>query len=111
MSYRDTRIYQRALSLVGLTKEVLDHLPSGFGFLSDQLRRASSSVLLNFAEGCGKSSLAEQRRYFQIAKASAYEVLAALDVAAQYGVIRADRYAKGADLCDHIAAMLSRFRC
>jgi four helix bundle protein len=109
MNYRNTRIYQRSLELVRASHDILENLPAGYGFLADQLRRASASVVLNFAEGAGKSSLAEQRRFFNIARGSAYEVAAAIDVGAELGVITPQARSHTLDLCDHVAAMLTRF--
>jgi len=110
MRHDETRIYRRALELVGISKQVMDNLPTGYGFLADQLRRASSSVLLNFSEGYPKHSVREQKRFFQIAKASSYEVAAILDVAEQFGVIEEGLHERGKDAADHVAAMLTRFR-
>jgi len=110
MQFDDTRIYRTSLELVSLCREVIDDLPVGYGFLADQLRRAASSVVLTFAEGYGKGSAAEQRRFFRIARGSACEVAAALDVAACMGVVSATRCERGRELCDHLARMLTRFR-
>src|SRR4051812_34261826 len=46
----------------------------------DQLDRASTSVPLNIAEGNGKFSPADRSRYFEIARGSAVECAACLDV-------------------------------
>lgn len=110
MKHDNTRIYQRSLELVRIAKKVLDQLPPGYGFLADQLRRAASSVPLNFSEGYSQASLKEQRRYFRIARASAYEVSAILDVAACFEVVPARLQEEAKDICDHLAAMLTRFR-
>jgi four helix bundle protein len=82
----------------------------GCGFLADQLRRAASSVALNFAEGHDKGSLREQRRYFRIARGSAMEVAAALDVGMHLGAISKAHHCQGLELCDHLVRMLFRFR-
>jgi four helix bundle protein len=110
MNFRNTRIYGRAIELVELSAVVVAELPVGCGFLADQLRRASSSVVLNFAEGHDKGSLKEQRRYFRIARGSAMEVAAALDVGLHLSAIRAAQHSKGIELCDHLVRMLFRFR-
>jgi hypothetical protein len=39
-----------ALELVRLTAQVIEELPVGYAFLVDQLKRASSSIPLNFGE-------------------------------------------------------------
>ena len=46
----------------------------------DQLRRASSSVCLNLAEGTGKRTLVDQRRFFYIALGSLREIRAIFDL-------------------------------
>jgi len=109
MNYKDTHIYHRAMELVSATANIIAALPPGYGFLADQLRRAASSVVLNFAEGCGKSSFAERRRYFETARGSAYEVAAAVDVARAFAVVSAPQRDAVSELCDHLCAMLTRF--
>ena len=110
MQFDTTHIYQRSMELLAVTRQVLDTLPVGYGFLTDQLRRASSSIVLNFAEGYGRRSRKEQHRFFDIARGSTNEVAAILDVAAGLGAIDAELQQDGRELCDHIARMLSRFR-
>lgn len=48
--------------------------------LSDQLDRASISVALNIAEGAGRSTPRERARHYTIARGSAVECLACLDL-------------------------------
>jgi len=110
MKHNETRIYQRAMELIRLSTEVTQTMPRGFAFLNDQLRRASSSVLLNFSEGFGRRSAKDRRHFFQMARGSAQEVSAILDVALCNGAITEALHAQGADLCDHVSAMLYRFR-
>ena len=109
MNYRSTRIYARSLHLIDLCHQLLGDLPPGFGFMADQIRRAASSVALNFAEGCGRSAKAERRHFFAIARGSAQEVAAAIDVLDHFGVVRGELRLAGLDACDHLAAMLVRF--
>ena len=109
MRHTETRIYRSSLELVGLCREVLDSLPPGFAFLADQLRRASSSVLLNFAEGCGKQTRRDRKKYFAIAKGSAYEIAAILDFGHVFAIVSGDVRARGERLCDCVAAMVHRY--
>jgi len=110
MFFDRTRIYPRTLELVDVAKQVIAELPPGYAFLADQLRRASASCALNFAEGCGKETKRDRRRYFMAARGSAYEVAAALDVGLHLGVVRAGAREQGRIVADHLAAMLTRFR-
>ena len=63
-----------------LAVEFHRNLPSARGSLGDQLTRASASVALNLAEGLGRSSKKDRARFFEIAKASAMECAAVLDL-------------------------------
>ncbi len=55
--------------------------PHGSG-LGDQLRRASSSIVLCLAEGVGRTSGKDQARFFAMARGSALECVAILDLLA-----------------------------
>ena len=47
-------------------------------FLKDQIRRASSSVVLNLVEGNAQRTMRSKRRFYQIAYASSKETQACL---------------------------------
>jgi four helix bundle protein len=110
MQFDNTRIYQRAMELASLSHHIIGKFPRGYGYLADQLRRASSSVVLNFAEGYGKQTNADQRRFFTIARGSACEVAAVFDLAYRFELIGEEQYGTGREMCDHLARMLTRFR-
>jgi len=48
--------------------------------LRDQLSRASSSILLNIAEGSGRFTNKEKTRYYLISRGSCYECVAVFDM-------------------------------
>ena len=73
---RNFRAYQQSVAFYRESQKL--ELP---GHLRDQFRRASSSVTLNLAEGYGKSSRKEQRRFFETALASLREAQAILQLA------------------------------
>jgi four helix bundle protein len=54
--------------------------------LRDQLLRASSSAILNTAEGFGSRSRGVKRRHYEIARGSAMECVAILDLAVALGL-------------------------
>jgi four helix bundle protein len=110
MNYRTTRIYLRSLDLIDLVARVLTALPPGYAFLADQIRRSASSIPLNYLEGCGRSGMADRRRFYAIAIGSAHEVAGTLDVMYRFKVLSSELRAEGHDVCDHVIAMLRRFR-
>jgi four helix bundle protein len=52
-----------------------------------QIRHAALSVHLNVAEGCSRKSLAERKRFYEIARGSVIEIDAALDIVVDLGYI------------------------
>jgi four helix bundle protein len=52
----------------------------------DQLRRSSLSVVLNIAEGAGRRSPAQKRHFYSVARGSAMESAATVDVLRVRGV-------------------------
>lgn len=110
MKHEQSRIYTTSLELVADAARLIAALPPGYGFLSDQLRRASSSVVMNFSEGSRHSSVRERRRYFTTASGSAAEVSAIADVAIQFGAVETASVAVLKDRCSHVCAMIRRYR-
>lgn len=55
--------------------------------LYDQLKRAVLSIVLNIAEGTGKSSKADKKNFFTIARGSTYEIVAIIDLLFDDGII------------------------
>jgi four helix bundle protein len=50
-----------------------------------QIRRAALSVHLNVAEGCSRKSVAERKRFYEIARGSVIEIDTSLDIAVSLG--------------------------
>lgn len=72
------KVYQEALRFVAWVDPILERLPGKLA-AKDQLDRASTSVVLNLAEGNGKRSHPDRCRYFDTARGSAVECAACLD--------------------------------
>ena len=109
MQYHETRIYRVALAIAAGVKRLSGALPSGHSYLGDQMQRAASSVVLNFAEGCGKRTRADRARFFAMARGSANEVRAAVDVAAALELVTLDAVLDLRDRCAHVGSMLGKF--
>lgn len=75
-------VYERAIEALAALEQTARWIPSARDDLREQLRRASASIVLNLAEGAAEFSPAEKSRFYRIARRSAAECLAALDVLA-----------------------------
>src|SRR4029450_11457795 len=71
----------RALEFVRVTASFRQKLVPGHAALADQLDRAAVSIALNIAEGAGEFARKEKGRFYRIARRSATESAAVLDVA------------------------------
>jgi len=78
----------------------------GLGALRDQLDRASVSICLNTAEGAGRTSPAEKAHFFSIARGSAAESGAALELLLARGLISPADYRRSRSLLIRIVSML-----
>ena len=78
----------------------------GLGALRDQLDRASVSICLNLAEGAGRTSPAEKSHFFSIARGSATECGAALDLLLARGLISPADHRRARSLLIRIVSML-----
>ena len=73
-------VYAVALELQALASTLV---PPQNRVLHDQMERASLSVVLNIAEGAGRRSRKDKRRFYTMARGSACECAAAVDVLRQ----------------------------
>ena len=106
MDLEKFRVYGKAVEVLGEVVDASRAWPRGNGWLRDQATRAAGSVALNIAEGYGRASRAERRRFYQCAIASAHEAAACAQVAARLGLLPEAAYRRLWDGCDHITRML-----
>jgi four helix bundle protein len=72
-------VYRESIAFCGCVGEFLGTI-SAKAAAKDQLDRASTSIPLNIAEGNGKFSARDRARFFEMARGSALECAACLDV-------------------------------
>jgi len=99
-------VYKAAIEFVALADGTVEHLPRGRAYLADQLQRAATSVALNIAEGAGEFSGNEKARFYRMAKRSATECAAVMDVCRRLNLTNDQNYRQGRDLLLRIVSML-----
>ena len=97
--------YQRSIEFVAWSAALLEAVTTKLS-VSDQLDRASTSVPLNIAEGNGKYTPPDRCRYFEIARGSALECAACLDVLVAKGKCTADQIQIGKALLHEVVSLL-----
>ena len=80
----------------------------GCASLRDQLERASSSIVLNIAEGCGRFAQAEKAHFYLIARGSAMECVAVFNLALSRGLVGPPVYRKARGLLVRLVTQLSQ---
>ena len=74
----------------------------------DQVRRASLSCVLNIAEGAGRRSRVQKRHFYSIARGSAMECAAIIDVLRVRGVVDTSKFRPARALLVRIVQMLTK---
>ena len=86
--YKKLSVYQDALSLVDMSYVMIQTFPVWEkNNLSDQLRRASTSVALNIAEGNGRQSTRDYVHFLRISLGSINEIEAIAEIAIRQNFI------------------------
>ena len=99
-------VYHLALDFLVLASEIIEGLPRGRSHLSDQFSRASLSIVRNLAEGAGKHSKPDKRRYYLTARGSASESAALLDVCCRLKLLEESGHRTGKAMIVRIVSML-----
>ena len=108
LDFEKLDVYVCAIELLRFSTEVLDRLPRGESELRSQLRRAAMSIPLNIAEGTGKPSAPDRARFHAVARGSAMECGAILQVCGIMGYLPSAEEQRGRELVLRIVSMLTR---
>ena len=98
-------VYQTAVIFVAWSSDLLTDIPKNIS-VYNQFDRASTSIPLNIAEGNGKYTPADRCRFFDIARGSALECAACLDVLVAKTIIEESLAVEGKGLLLKIVSML-----
>ncbi|HSH38472.1 MAG TPA: four helix bundle protein [Chthoniobacterales bacterium] len=98
-------VYREAIAFCGWTGELLTAITAKAA-AKDQLDRASTSIPLNIAEGNGKIAEKDRARFLEIARGSALECAACLDVLLVRGLVNEAAVEAAKERLSRIVAML-----
>lgn len=108
LSHEKLNVYQSAIKFLALCSRLRPVLPRGSSALADQLTRASLSIPLNIAEGAGKTTQQDTKRFYAIARGSAMECGAILDAARVLEALDEKAVEEGKVLLEEIVRILSK---
>jgi four helix bundle protein len=103
--FQNLEVYKKAKTFHVICKTLLlqNRLDA---YVSNQLGRASFSVVLNIAEGSGKFSKADRRNYFVTARGSVFECVAILDMLSDQKIIPVEEFSFNLQKADELSRML-----
>jgi four helix bundle protein len=91
--FRSLKVWEKAHSLTLAIYKSTEQFPKQELYsLTNQVQRAAVSIPANIAEGCGKDSDAELKRYFSIAMGSSSELEYLLLLARDLGYLQPNIY-------------------
>jgi four helix bundle protein len=109
--YKNLKFWQRAMDMAQMVFELTKDFPQEERYgLTSQLRRAAVSVPSNIAEGAGRGTNADFKRFLDIANASLNEVETQLLLAERFGLTKKENIEKICIEVDQIQKMIYSFR-
>ena len=108
LDYEKLDVYKVSIEFMVLAVNTANDIPKGYSSLADQLKRASWSIPLNIAEGCGKRGIKDKKRFFAIARGSAMECAAIFDVCKVLKIGKDESIRLGKNLLTRIVSMLTK---
>ncbi|MGN7291558.1 four helix bundle protein [Rhizobium sp. SAFR-030] len=106
-SYRDLKVWQRAMDLAVESYELSRDLPANETYgLGSQIKRAAVSVPANIAEGYGRHSTGAYVQHLKIAQGSLNELETHLLLSVRLALMLERRVVKSISLSDEVGKML-----
>lgn len=107
-SYKDLEVWKKAVALVtDVYRETRSFPKEEIYALTNQIRRAASSVPANIAEGWGRGKTKEFCQFLRIARGSLLELETHLIVAGNLAYIKADENQRLAAGIEEVSKMLN----
>lgn len=110
LNHKKLDVWKLAVKLVSTIYQITSNYPKEelFG-LTNQTRRASTSISANIAEGSSRKSLVERKRFYEISRSSLVEVDNHIEVAIELGFLDEKTINKLDEKLNELFAKLSKF--
>ena len=100
-------VYQKSVDFADQICVLTENFPRGYGFLSDQLNRASLSIAANIAEGNGRFTKPDRRNFFIISRGSIQECVPLMELAFRRKLLTSQDHENLKSMLEEISRMLS----
>ena len=100
-------VYQKSVDFADQICITTENFPRGYGFLSDQLNRASLSIAANIAEGNGRFTKPDRRNFFIISRGSIQECVPLMELAFRRKLLASQVHEKLKSILEEISRMFS----
>ena len=105
--FESLKVYKKALEFADQVLNLSKQFPKEYYFLTDQFRRAATSISLNIAEGNGRFHQNERNRFFLIARSSACECVPILELCLRNKLVTGEARLQLRSDLNEIGAMLT----
>jgi four helix bundle protein len=109
LAHKELEVWKFAKRLVSEVYQMTSTFPKEEMFgITNQLRRASVSVVSNIAEGSSRKSAIEKKRFYEISRSSIVEIDAQLEISVSLGFVKTDDIKSLEETINHVFAMVTK---
>jgi len=106
-NFQKLNVYQKSLAVSIDLVKIAIKFPNVYRRITDQLIAAIISIPLNIAEGSGRATQKDRNQFYRIAKTSAYEVIAILDICDNIKLINnTDFFERIEEICRMLSGLI-----
>lgn len=89
LNHKKLKAWEKSANFIKEAYKITSKLPKEEMYgLTNQIRRASISIVSNIAEGASRKSLSERKRFYQIARSSLVEVDTQIEMCLELGFFK-----------------------
>lgn len=95
LSHKNLDVWKLSKELVRAIYNLTDNFPRAEQYgVTNQLRRASVSIVCNIAEGSARKSALERKRFYEISRSSLVEIDSVMEICKDMGFVNDEEFNK-----------------